>query len=377
MANRPQITYAATENGILLLTLSGSWRSIDPTPSSEKFEDRLFAVGEVTKVSFDSRGITAWDSGLPIFLIKIKLVCDREGIELDTSGLPKGAGDLLRLAMAVPEREGARRDDIKRSFLERMGTSTIEAGHSWRDTLTFLGEVVIAMGRFFRGKARYLRSDLFLFIQASGVQALGIVSLISLLVGVILAFIGAVQLEMFGAEIYVANLVGLATVRAMAAIMTGIVLAGRTGASYAAQLGTMQVNEEIDALRTLGISPMEFLVLPRMIALILMTPLLCLYADLMGILGGALVGVGMFDITPMEYFEQTKAAIPIRHIWVGLFQGAVYGVLVAIAGCLRGMQCGRSAWEVGAAATSAVVTSITWIIASCAVMTMIFNQLGI
>jgi phospholipid/cholesterol/gamma-HCH transport system permease protein len=233
------------------------------------------------------------------------------------------------------------------------------------------------MGRLFRGKAQYLRSDLFLFIQESGVQALGIVSLISLLVGVILAFVGAVQLEMFGAEIYVANLVGLATVRAMAAIMTGIVLAGRTGASYAAQLGTMQVNEEIDALRTLGISPMEFLVMPRMVALILMTPLLCLYADLMGIMGGALVGVGMLDITPMEYFEQTKAAIPIRHIWVGLFQGTVYGVLVAVAGCLRGMQCGRSAWEVGAAATSAVVTGIIWIIASCAIMTMIFNQLGI
>ena len=377
MTTRPQITYTTTEDGTLLLTLSGSWRSTDLIPTSEELEDRLFAAGEVTKVSFDGGGITAWDSGLPIFLIKIKLVCDREGIELDPSGLPKGAGDLLRLATAVPEREGVRREDIKRSFLERVGSSTIEAGHSWRDTLTFLGEVVIATGRFFRGKAQYLKSDLFLFIQESGAQALGIVSLISLLVGVILAFIGAVQLEMFGAEIYVANLVGLATVRAMAAIMTGIVLAGRTGASYAAQLGTMQVNEEIDALRTLGISPMEFLVMPRMMALILMTPLLCLYADLLGILGGAVVGVGMFDITPMEYYEQTKAAIPMRHIWVGLFQGAVYGVLVAVAGCLRGMQCGRSAWGVGAAATSAVVTGITWIIASCAVMTMIFNQLGI
>jgi phospholipid/cholesterol/gamma-HCH transport system permease protein len=377
MVDPPQITYIATEDSILLLTLSGSWRSVNSIPTSEELENRFVAAGKVNKVSFDGGGITAWDSGLPIFLIKVKLICDREGIELDTSALPKGAGDLMRLALAVPEREGARRKDIKKTYLERVGTSTIEAGHSWRDTLTFLGEVVIATGRFFRGKAQYLKSDLFLFIQEAGVQALGIVSLISLLIGVILAFIGAVQLEMFGAEIYVANLVGLATVRAMAAIMTGIVLAGRTGASYAAQLGTMQVNEEIDALRTLGISPMEFLVMPRMIALILMTPLLCLYADLLGILGGAAVGVGMFDITLTEYYQQTRAAISMQHVGVGLFQGAVYGVLVAVAGCMRGMQCGRSAWGVGAAATSAVVTGITWIIASCAVMTMIFNQLGI
>lgn len=372
-----RITYTVAEGRILLLTLSGSWRIRDPIPTSEEFENRLFAAGEVTNVSFDGREIITWDSALPIFLKKIKLVCDREGIGLDPSGLPEGAGDLLRLATTVPEREDMRREDIKRSFLVKVGTSTIDAGHSWRETLTFLGEIVIATGRFFRGNAQYLKSDLFLFIQESGAQALGIVGLISFLVGVILAFIGAEQLAMSGAEIYVANLVGLATVRAMAAIMTGIVLAGRTGASYAAQLGTMQVNEEIDALRTLGISPIEFLVMPRMMALILMTPLLCLYADLLGILGGAVVGIGLFGITPIEYYQQTRAAIPMVNIWVGLFQGAVYGVLVAVAGCLRGMQCGRSAWDVGAAATSAVVTGITWIIASCAVMTMIFNQLGI
>jgi phospholipid/cholesterol/gamma-HCH transport system permease protein len=139
----------------------------------------------------------------------------------------------------------------------------------------------------------------------------------------------------------------------------------------------MQVNEEIDALRTLAISPMEFLVLPRMLALVLMMPLLCLFADLFGILGGAVVGVGMFDITLMEYYQRTTVAVPLRHVWIGLLQGTVYGVLVAAAGCLRGMQCGRSAWDVGAAATSAVVTGIVWIVTSCAIMTMIFNQLGV
>ena len=188
---------------------------------------------------------------------------------------------------------------------------------------------------------------------------------------------GAVQLMMFGAQIYVASLVGISMVRVMGAIMTGIIMAGRTGAAFAAQLGTMQVNEEIDALKTLGISPMEFLVLPRMLALVLMMPLLCLYADLMGILGGLIVGVGMLDLSAVEYFNQTKASVTLGHFWIGLFHSAVFGVLVYLAGCLRGLQCGRSASAVGDAATSAVVTGIVSIIVATAIITIICNVLGI
>jgi phospholipid/cholesterol/gamma-HCH transport system permease protein len=201
--------------------------------------------------------------------------------------------------------------------------------------------------------------------------------LISALVGLILAFVGAVQLLMFGAQIYVANLVGIAIVRVMGPIMTGIIMAGRTGAAFAAELGTMQVNEEIDALRTLGISPMEFLVLPRMLALALMMPLLCLYADLIGILGGLLVGMGMLDLDPVVYFNQTREAVSLKHFWIGLFHSVIFGVLVALAGCLRGMQCGRSASAVGHAATSAVVTGIVSIIVATAIITFICNILGI
>jgi len=170
----------------------------------------------------------------------------------------------------------------------------------------------LAFLKLLRGKARFRRSDFIMTIQECGVQALPIVSLISLLVGLILAFVGAVQLMMFGAQIYVASLVGIAMVRVMGAIMTGIIMAGRTGAAFAAQLGTMQVNEEIDALTTLGVSPMEFLVLPRMLALGLMMPLLCLYADLMGILGGLIVGVGMLDLSVVEYINQTRASVSLN-----------------------------------------------------------------
>jgi phospholipid/cholesterol/gamma-HCH transport system permease protein len=233
------------------------------------------------------------------------------------------------------------------------------------------------VARLFTGRATLRWSDLFLFMQEAGSQAVPIVSLISLLVGLILAFVGAIQLKAFGAQIYVADLVGIAMVRVMGAIMTGIIMAGRTGAAFAAQLGTMQVNEEIDALKTLGVEPMEFLVLPRMVALVIMMPLLCIYADIMGILGGMIVGVTMLDLNPIVYLNQTKAAVSLTNVWIGLFYGAVFGMLVALSGCLRGMQCERSASAVGYAATSAVVTGIVSIIVATAIITVICNVLGI
>jgi len=218
---------------------------------------------------------------------------------------------------------------------------------------------------------------LLLLIKQAGVDALPIVSLISLLVGLILAFVGAIQLQQFGAQIYVSTIVGIAMVRVMGAIMTGIIMAGRTGAAYAAELGTMQVNEEIDALRTFGFSPTEFLVLPRLVALLFMMPLLCIYADLMGILGGFIVGALMLDINPIQYFTNTWQSVPLANFWIGLVHSTVFGVLVALAGCYRGMRCGRSALAVGQAATSAVVTGILAIIIATAVITVVCNILGV
>ncbi|MEE9146976.1 MAG: ABC transporter permease, partial [Candidatus Tectomicrobia bacterium] len=232
-------------------------------------------------------------------------------------------------------------------------------------------------GKFVLGRARFRRSDLALILQETGSQALPIVSLISFLVGLILAFMGAVQLQQFGAQIYVADLVGLGMAREMAAIMTGIIMSGRTGAAFAAQLGTMQVNEEIDALTTMGISPMEFLVLPRILALALMMPLLCVYAILLGCLGGVVVATGMLDLSLTEYLNETVQAVGVTDIAVGVFKGAVFGVVVAIAGCLRGMQCGRSAQAVGTAATSAVVMGIVLIIVLDGIFAVITQTLGV
>jgi phospholipid/cholesterol/gamma-HCH transport system permease protein len=361
----------------LKVILSGHWKLGGELPGADKVQQTLQDKPTVRNVVFDTRELASWDSGLLTFLVNVGKFCSRQKIVLNSDGLPPGAQRILALAAAVPEKTDARQAEGRVRFLASVGNQTVDLFQSAGEMLEFLGDTVIAVLRLLRGKAQYRRSDLGLITQAVSAQALPIVSLICFLVGLILAFIGAIQLKLFGAQIYVADLVGIAMVRLMAAIMTGIVMAGRTGGAFAAQLGTMQVNQEIDALKTLGISPMEFLVLPRMLALAVMMPLLCLYANIMGILGGMVVGVGLLNIGFIEYYNETAKAIGLWNLGIGLFSGGVFGVIVALAGCMRGMQCGRSASAVGDAATSAVVTAIVGIILSTAVITIMCNILGI
>ncbi|MBP1741331.1 MAG: hypothetical protein H6Q48_3624, partial [Deltaproteobacteria bacterium] len=315
----------------LLVRLSGEWKITEPLPATADVEKPLESAKGIRRVSFDTKALGAWDSGLLTFLIKIFETCSKAKIEVEKDGLPEGIRRLIDLATAVPERKGARKEAKKEAFLSMVGENAVAFYRSFLEILDFLGESTLAFARLLRGKASFRRSDLSLLLQECGAQAVPIVSLISLLVGLILAFVGAIQLKLFGAQVYVADIVAIAMVRVMGAIMTGIIMAGRTGAAFAAQIGTMQVNEEIDALKTMGIAPVEFLVLPRMIALIIMMPLLCIYADLMGILGGLIVGVGMLG--------------------------------------------GRSASDVGYAATSAVVTSIVSIILATAIITFMCEVL--
>ncbi len=361
----------------LKIILAGDWRLNNNLPGTDGVEAAIAEASTLRTMVLDARQVTDWDSGLLIFLLRLRQICTTSDLALDSTNLPAGALKLLALAAAVPEKKDARKKEARSKFLTTIGEESVELVRSTGDLLTFIGEAMVAFLRFLRGKARFRRSDLTLLIESCGVQALPIVTLICFLVGLILAFIGAIQLKLFGAEIFVADLVGIAMVRLMAAIMTGIVLAGRTGGAFAAQLGTMQVNQEIDALRTLGIDPMEFLVLPRMLALGLMMPLLCLYANLMGILGGMFVGVAMLDIGLIQYYNQTVQAVDLWNLGIGLFSGTLFGIIVALSGCMRGMQCGRSASSVGDAATSAVVTAIVGIIITTALVTLICNVLGI
>ncbi len=361
---------------VLVVLFSGIWRIGRDLPPFENFQQCVESDANVRSVSFNTQSLTDWDSGLLTFLIKVINYCSQKGITVERDGLPEGVRRLLQIATAVPEKKTHDEKDTE-PFLSRIGETAIEILHSSKETIDFIGESCLAFLKMLVGKARFRRCDLGLILQECGAQALPIVSLISFLVGLILAFVGAIQLKMFGAQIYVADMVGIAMVREMGAMMTGIIMAGRTGAAFAAQIGTMQVNEEIDALTTLGISPMEFLVLPRMLSLILMMPLLCLYADLMGILGGVFVGIGMLDLSPMQYFHETQAAVDMTNISLGVIKSVIYGILIALSGCLRGIQCGRSASAVGGAATSAVVTAIVLIIVSDGIFAVICQALGI
>lgn len=365
-----------TEN-TLLIRIAGGCKIDNRLPATEEVEKQLESAPEIQRIVFDTHQLTRWDSGLLTFLIKVMDRCSRRNIEAEKTGLPHGVQRLLALSAAVPEKDAAHKEQVRESFLSRVGEVTVIFVRSAGEMLAFIGEVFLALMKLFTGKARFRRPDFVSILQKCGANALPIVSLISVLVGLILAFIGAIQLRMFGAQIYVADLVGIAMAREMGAMMTAIIMAGRTGAAFAAQLGTMTVNEEIDALTTLGISPVEFLVLPRMLALVLMMPLLCLYADFMGILGGIVVATGMLDLSFAQYLEETRTAITLTDFSIGLIKSGVFAVIVAISGCFRGMQCGRSASAVGDAATSAVVTAIVSIIVSDALFAIVTEVIGV
>lgn len=377
MTAKPEITVQRPAEDTLLVILSGRWQLAETIPSWQEVQKQIESITGVRRVLFNTEALAGWDSGLLISLTKVIGMLAGRGIAVDMGGLPEGVQKLLDLASSERQRKGVTKEAARESFFVRVADAVLAYVDSSKEIFALIGETFLGLVKIPSGRVNFHRTGLFRIIQETGAQSLSIVSLISAMVGLIFAFVGAIQLKLFGAQIYVADVVGVGMVRVMGAIMTGIIMSGRTGAAFAAHIGTMQVNEEIDALKTLGISPVEFLVLPRVIALALMVPLLCLYADFMGILGGLFVGVTMLDIKPMEYYYQTKAALTLTHLWVGLFHSFVFGILVSLSGCLRGMQCGRSASEVGYATTSAVVTSIVSIIVATAIITFGCEVLGI
>ena len=372
---RAAVRWEAAGAGGGTLVLSGSWTLRSATPGVASLARTAQPAAEAGPIHFDTAGLTGWDSTFVAAVLDLMTAAGSRPVDL--SGLPLGVQRLVALATAVPERQGARRTAASGDVFTRLGASTLKA---WSETLgfvAFLGEATIALGRFCLGRARFRRVDLMIALDACGPKALPIISLISVLIGMILAFVGAVQLSSFGADIYVADMVTIAMAREMAAIMTGIIMAGRTGAAFAAQLGTMQVNEEIDAFRTLGFQPVEFLVLPRMLALIVMMPLLCIYSAALGILGGALVAVAMLGLTPTAYYTETIASVGITDFAIGVGKSVFFGIIVAVTGCLKGIQSGRSASAVGDAATAAVVQAIVLIIVFDGMFAVITTILGI
>jgi phospholipid/cholesterol/gamma-HCH transport system permease protein len=311
----------------------------------------------------------SWDSTCMARLFLCARYCAEHDIEFDAAAMPDGIRKLLDVALAVKPLA----PNAKASGGQWFAALDALSKHG-EELLGFIGATALAFTNLLRGRANMRARDFVYFFEQCGAQALGIVALLSILVGMILAYLGSVQLRQFGAEIYIANLVAIGSVREMGALMTAVIMAGRTGAAFAAQLGSMQANEEIDAITTLGISPIEYLVLPRMLALLAAMPLLCVFADVLCLVGGALVASGM-DVSAAAFIHQARGAVGLDDIASGLIKGVVFALLIAVAGCQAGIQSGRSADAVGRATTSAVVNAIVYLVIADAALNILYDKI--
>ncbi|MET0377409.1 MAG: ABC transporter permease [Spongiibacteraceae bacterium] len=355
------------------LCLQGAWLSGESLPSMDELRTAADAArGKKLLLRADAN--LQWDSQAMTRLFLLARYCEEHGGALDTTALPEGMQKLLAVATAVKPQNNP--PPHARSALEKLRDSLHGAKTAALELVEFVGAAGIAFTRLLTGRAHTRVRDIFYFIEQCGPQALGIVGLISVLVGMILAYLGSVQLRLFGAEVYVANLVAIGMVREMGALMTAVIMAGRTGAAYAAQLGAMQANEEVDAITTLGLSPMEYLVLPRLLALIVVMPLLCVFANVLGLAGGAIVAAGM-EINFTQFIAQARDAVTAGDIFAGLFKSLVFGALIATAGCQAGLRSGRSSAAVGQATTQAVVNAIVYLVVADAALNILYDKLGI
>ncbi len=363
-----------TQGGVL--ELSGDWRHNGLAVEVKG------APPDHAPTSYVVDKLGHFDSILPAFLFACLRKAEQAAGQKDKvdqpslEGLPPNLLGLMELALAVPEESEARNKEPELGKLGQLGQVTLNVWGTVLSVGEFIGEAILSLGRFFRGTARFRAQDFWLIVQECGASALPIVCLISFLIGMILAFVGNVQLTNFGANIYVANLVGIAMVREMGVVMTAIIMSGRTAAAFAAHIGSMKANEEIDALRTFGFDPFDFLVLPRIIAMVLMMPLLTLFANGVGILGGMLVAASV-EIPPTLYWHQTIAAVTLTTASLGIMKSLFFGAIIAMSGCLQGMHAGKSSAAVGEATTRAVVASITAVIILDSAFAAIFTVLEI
>jgi phospholipid/cholesterol/gamma-HCH transport system permease protein len=352
---------------LLIVDLVGDWDLEHPLPRFHSLIEGSPQDSAVQGIEFDSSRLGRWDSSLLTFLLQTMTYCGTQKIEFRDTNLPKEIAQLLRLASEVPERT-IEADPAAAGFLTRVGARGLSVIDGFMEAIAFTGSVAHGLGRLAGGRARWRWRDFWVVVQANTAAALPIVTLIAFLVGMIISFLGAVVLRRFGAGYFVSYLVGYGVLREMAALMTGIIMAGRTGAAFAAELGSMKITEEIDALRTLGISPVNHLVLPRFLGLLVAMPLLTMYAAFVGILGGMTVAITVLDLSPVQFTGGLLSAVTLSDALLGVFKGTVFGAIIGIAGCMRGMQTGSDAGAVGRSATSAVVLGITLIIAANAVI---------
>ena len=343
-----------------VLTLRGDWSLANAArlPSSEAIKEAV--SGPVKQVTIREENLGRWDTILAAVLYSVISQLNAQGVDVDKTSL---SDDLLRLIALTESKIDHHMDQASHfDIFEQVGKATLR---QWFNLLVISSSVYYFLrssGRAITGQGEFRWVDFATALEHSSVNALPIITIVSVLMGSILAFVGSIQLQAFGAEIFIADTVGIAVFREMAAIITAIVMAGHTGAAFASHLATMKVNEEVDALRTLGLSPHDYLAVPRVLALALALPMLYLYAALMTLVGSMLVANLTLDLSPVAYLTRTVDAIPVSYIFLGIIKSLTFGVLIGLVSCHIGLHAGRSAEAVGQAATQAVVVSILGII---------------
>ena len=374
MSGNAEVVFDGRNSTIII---SGEWKLLHYNVNTDAVIEKIKKNRQIELLKINTNNLGPWDSSLVAFLSRVRDFCSSNNIKYDITEVPSGIKKLLELSnSAVTENSFVKKNE-KKSSPNAFFKATVFILILLKNFAYSVGEICLSIARFFTGNAKIRWKEFWILIQEVGINALPIVSLISFLVGIIISFISVLQLQKFGASIYVADLIGISMMREMGCIMTGIIMSGRTGASFAATIGTMITNDEVDALRTSGFSAVDFLTLPRVLALTIMMPILCIFSDFIGIFGGMIAAISSSSLTVTQFFTQLVKAVHIKEFFIGIFKSSVFGILVSSIGCVKGMQCDRSAEGVGVVTTSAVVSSITAIIIADAIFAVAFSAIGI
>ncbi len=373
---------AAVRDGpLLIVACSGSWqtRRMGAVETSIAKLDLAKLTLQATVASLDLAAVTKLDTAGVHFLLKLEQALSALGISVEIVGASEEQWRLIaavRQHMCLPAPPPKQLPSLL-NMIAHCGKSAIEIGKSASLLLNFLGSTITVLVFGLMRPWRIRWRAVFRHMETAGLNALPIVGLISFLIGLVLAFQGAAQLARFGAQIFTVNIVGIGVLREMAILLTAIIVAGRSGSAFTAQIGSMQVNEEVDALRTLGLDPMEVLVLPRVLGLVLVMPLLAFYADIMGLLGGAMMINLVLGIDPSEFIAQLRQSVGLNDLFVGLVKAPPFAFLIAMVGCFEGFRVARSAESVGHATTRAVVEGIFLVIVLDALLSIFFQTIGV
>lgn len=365
----------SSDGGTLTLIMTGRWDS-DTTGKWWQRGRQILTQGKLGRLVIDASGVSYCDGAGVAFLIDLQQLQIRAGGDAVIQGLQEEFRRLLDIygRISIERPPGRRREPL--STIEQVGKAAVELWRDLQALLTFVGELAAMLLRAARHPRLVRWQDALLVAEQSGVNALPIIALIGVLLGLILAFQSAIPMRRFGADIFVADLLGLAMLREMGPLITAIILAGRSGSAFAAELGTMKVREEIDALRTMGLEPVRFLVLPRVIAAVAMTPVLTVFANLFGLMGGAIV-MRSLGYPLVTYVNQVLSTVTVGDLMGGLLKSFVYGIVVAAIGCLRGLETKTGASAVGQSTTSAVVSGIVLIAIVDGLFAVVFYVLGL